>query len=429
MPGTVGPPQNVDAEIGLLGSALINPAVLELVSLPAAAFYIHRHRMIWAAMQAVRASGQALDILTLTAELERRGQLAEVGGAAALTKLMIDTPSSMHAESYAALVMETYRNRRYLEIANQIAKSALNGGVDVAAVIDSLAETGAETGDGQHIAEGLSDLYDAVLARIADPRDVWGIPTGFVDLDKLTGGLQRQQVVLLTGESGTGKTTVLLQSALHAAQAGHGVAIFSLEMDRLRILRRLVEIISGVPNRAMLSGRMDEYMERFENAVEALRKLPIHISDDPNMSTADIRSEIARTRAQMPIAAVYLDYLGLLTDQPVERRDDNDQTKMVRFRALCRELDVAGMAIQDMTKSARDKAVPSLLDMAGGAKVRFAADTVLVMVRDADNPTAYYLVPRKTRDGDRGPEMITLYRRGLPFVSAARRAVDLSAVV
>ena len=87
------------------------------------------------------------------------------------------------------------------------------------------------------------------------------------------------------------------------------------------------------------------------------------------------------------------------------------------------------MVIQDMTKAARDRAVPTLLDMAGGAKVRFAADTVLVMVRDADNPTAYYLVPRKTRDGDRGPEMITLYRRGLPFVNAARREVDLAAAV
>jgi len=420
-------PHDRDAEEAVIGSVLIDPESFVYIQLDTDDFYIHRHRFIWAAMVAIRANGQDIDHLTVSAELEKRGQLVDIGGTNRLLDMISRTPNVYHVESYADIIRNTAVSRRYVDLAGTIAKQAMNGGVDEAAAIEALTSQSKGERDGRHISEGLEDLEAAIMERRANPVDVWGIPTGFIDLDKRTGGpLHKQQLLLLSGESGTGKTTFLLQSALHAAKQKHGVAIFEKEMSEPRTLRRLIEIDCGVPNRAMLSGHIsDEQLTQFKASKARIKRLPIFVNDDPGSSTVDIRGVIARARTQMDIDAIYLDYLGLLADTAPGNANDYDQTKAMRFRELCRELDLAGFAIQDMVKH---DGFPNMQTLSGGAKVRFGADNIYIITQDDTNPTMHYLTPAKERDGDSPSKFITLMRPGLAFKNAAAEPVDLRSI-
>ena len=419
-------PHSMEAEEAVIGSVLIDPESIEFISLDLDAFYIHRHRFIWGAIQAVRSNQQDIDIVTLSAELERRQQLAEVGGSAALYDLMARTPNAYNIESYADIIRNTAASRTYLDLASKIANQALNGGVDVAHAIEVLTSQSKGERDGRHISAGLDDLEQAITERMANPVDVWGIPTGFIDWDLRNGGLKKQQVRILSGESGTGKTTILLQAALYAAKEGYGAAIFEEEMSEASTLYRLVELESSIPYRAMQTGRMsDIQFDKFKKCKASIQQLPIYINDDPVISTADIRRIISRVRMNQPVDAIYHDYLSLLGDTGEDGTNDWDQTKAKRFREVCRSIDVAGFTIQDMVKA---EGAPVLRNMSGGAKVRFGADEVYFITQDADNPTVHYLIPAKERHGDIAKKFVTLYRKGLPFQNAATDDIDLRSI-
>ena len=418
-------PHSMTAEESVIGAVLIDAEWLAMVALQSDAFYIYRHRFIWSAILSVRDRGMAVDYTTVCAELDQRGQLAEIGGAGALYDLMARSTGLDNIDSHAEVIRQMATRRRYIDLAGTIAKQAMNGGVDEAAAIEVLTSHSKGNRDGRHIAEGLTDLEIAIIERMNNPLEVWGIPFGFKDLDKRTGGMQKEQVFLLSGESGTGKTTIMLQAALSAAKAGHGVAIFEKEMSEARTLRRLIEIDCGVPNRAMLSGLSAEQLTAFKAAKARLKRLPIYINDDPVSTTADLRGVIARARTKMPIDAAYLDYLGLLGDMAPGNQNDYDQTKAMRFREMCREMVVAGFAIQDMVKA---EGAPRLQNMSGGAKVRFGADVVYFIVQDTDNPHLHYLTPAKERDGDSDKKPVALMRPGLAFVDATARIDNLNYV-
>jgi len=424
-PDTTAPPHNINAEENIIGAVLLDGEWLDYISLSTDQFYIHRHRFIWGAFLAVKSSGLAVDYITTCAELERRGQLAEIGGDTALYDLMNRAEGIENAESHAEIIRNTAAARTYLDLAGTIAMQAVNGGVDEAAAIEVLTSQSKGKRDGRHISDGLVDLSEAIQERTKNPVDVWGIPTGFIDLDKKTGGMHKEQVFILSGESGTGKTTLMFQSALAAATAGYGVAIFEKEMSEPRTLRRFIEIDSGVPNRAMLSGRMNGHEAPFIHSMEKLSSLPIYINDDPVGTTADIRGVIARARVKMPIDIVYLDYLSLLDDRAPGNSQDYDQTKAVRFRQMCREMGLAGFAIQDMVKS---EGAPTMRTMSGGAKVRFGADVIFFIVQDVTDPNVYFLISAKERDGDTGKKPIALRRPGLAFQDATMQSMDLSAI-
>jgi len=430
MSETASTSHNVEAEESIIGSVLMDGETLDFVTLQPDDFYIHRHRWIWAAMRAVRDSGLAVDYVTVTAELERRKQLQEVGGRKTLIDIMGCVPTIYHAESYAAIVRQAAANRRNIGIAQDILKQSLNGGVDVAAAIEALSQGSQGERDGRHISEGLEELERFIHERRENPVDVWGIPTGFIDLDKRTGGLHRQRVFMLTGESGTGKTTIALQIALHAAQQGHGVAIFEEEMPERDTIMRMVEMDCGVTYREIMSGSItDERLTAFQAAKQRIQNLPIYINDDPGMTTGAMRSIVTRARVRMPISLVVLDYLGLLNDEPEYGKVDYDQTKAKRFRALCKGMDLAGFTIQDMTKGGDGKT--GLHRMSGGSKVRFGADEVFEIKQeeDTDNmPNTYYLVSQKERYGDMAKGFVTLTRKGLGFKNATADPVDLRSI-
>jgi len=402
-------PHSREAEEALLGGLLINPEAMPTINIKPIHFYIHRNQWVYKAMRELYDRGVSLDIVTLTEELGHIGKLEELGGPAYITSLITQTPNSYHLEHYANIVRDKAMRRNDLKVANMIAEGAFNGGVDRAKAIDLLTENADNNRGAVRLSSGLNEFMDMVEERAMNPRDVWGIPTGIIDLDNRIGGIQKQQTTMLVGAPGVGKTTLMLQAALNMAKSGHAGCVYELEMDmNPRLIARLVSMLVGVPVRAMMSGRMDDHWEKFNEGIAELDRLNLFVLDNPVLDTMAVRADVARLKAQYGIEWIALDYLNLLTDKDGDNSNENTASKATRFRQICREFDVGGITIQSETKEGMKSLVPHLADMAGPAEVAFSADNVFFLVQDPEIYSDFKLLPAKQRDGDKGNAPIPL---------------------
>ena len=404
-------PHSQDAEQALLGALLIAPELLPTITLKPAHFYIHRNGWIYAAMRALYDRGVSLDYVTLSEELERAGQLMELGGPAYLTSLLTATPNAYSAEYYADIIRQHAQRRSDIQTANLLAQGAYSGDLDRARIIELLTENTGNARGSRPIADGLNDFYSLIEERSKHPRDVWGFETSLPDLDKRIGGLQRQQTTMLVGNPGVGKTTLMLQIALHMAQQGHPGGVYELEMDlNPSLYIRLMTMLKHIPSRAMNTGRMDGHWDTFNGGIREMEKLGLHICDDPTLDTMAIRADVARVKALYGIDFAAVDYLNLLTDSDMDNKNDNTTAKAVRFRQICREFNLAGISVQSMNKDGMKAVIPNLADMSGPAELAYGADNVFFLVQDPDltKKNAYKLLPAKQRHGDQGNAPIEL---------------------
>ncbi len=220
-PGPQIVPQSREAEEAVIGAVLINPEAYYDVAqfLREEDFYIHRHRWIWQAFTRLHEQRVPIDFLTVSEELDQMGQLTEVGGPAYLTALINNVPTSLHAEAYGHIVEETAVRRRMLEAANDIAKLAYKEDIGVEEVMNEAEKAifGVSerrlTRDLQPIQEVLSEYYDRIDQLMRRGEDTYGVPTGFIDLDRLLGGMQPSDFLIIAGRPGTGKTAFMLSAA------------------------------------------------------------------------------------------------------------------------------------------------------------------------------------------------------------------------
>jgi replicative DNA helicase len=419
-PETRTVPNNLEAERSCIGSVLIDPECFDELELTSAQFYLTRHQHIWEAFETLISNHTPIDIIPLRAELDRMGKLDNVGGVAYLTRLINDVPTSMNAKAYALLVAQEATNREYLAIGNLLAQGAFSGDIDPATIMDRLVKAQSIVGGAKSISESLRELDKNVTARRADPRKVWGIPTGLYDYDSITGGLHPQETTLLVGPPEVGKTTLLLQICIDVAIKEHRhVALYEMEMDTLRLLQRAIYMLGGPSPRKLKSGFFDEGDD--ESYLFALTQLEcsfLHISDTPMLTTTQMRADLARLRSRYPIELVGVDYLNLFGD--TDGRDDNERSKLRsrRFRAICREANVCGISIQSLNKQGISKSVAEIQDVSGPADIGFDADWIYTLSKDdADNTVK--MNPLKGRDAD-GRGVIVLARNGLRFLNIAK---------
>lgn len=404
-------PHSRKAEEALLGSLMIAPELLPEIVLNSKDFYIVRHQWIFEAMMELDAKKQAVDFVTLSELLEHHGQLQELGGRPYLTALITQSPNSYNAIHYADIVLDKANRRRDLKIANMIVEGAYNGGVDRARMVDMLTHNADARRGAVKLSSGLPEFAEMVEKRSENPCDIWGFPTGIVDLDNRTHGLQKQQTTMFVGSPGVGKTTIMLQIALHLAKNGHPGVVYELEMDmQPRLIARLMMMLTGVPVAAMMSGRMEKHWPSFTHGIEQLGAMNLYISDNPVMDSMKVRADVARMKAQHGIEWVALDYLNLLTDKDGDSGNDNTTNKANRFRQICREFDLAGITVQSVNKEGMKALVPQLADMSGPAEVAFSADNVFFLVQSQDVEQDYKLLPAKQRDGDKGNAPIRLIK-------------------
>ena len=289
-------PHSREAEEAVLGAVLINSDAYFDVAhfLHADDFYIHRNGWIWEAFAHLQEKHVPLDLLTITEELDRKNQLAEIGGPAYLTALINQTPNSLNAESYGHIVSEHAARRRMIQAANQIAALAFNEQSEIEAVTSEAIQAlesavVRSTGDTlQPLSKSLTDVYDFV-DQSSRTTELPGVPSGIHDLDVLLGNFQKGEVSILAARPGQGKTSLELSILNNAAQSGKRSAFFSLEMSREKVTSRLIAQHSGLNVQLLNTGKLsDEQWPIFTAGIEHLEKLPIFIDDTPAISPSQI---------------------------------------------------------------------------------------------------------------------------------------------
>jgi replicative DNA helicase len=414
-------PHNIEAEEAVLGSLLIDPDAVIRVStfLQPTDFYVERHNWVYEAVLELHERRQPADLVTLSDELERRNQLDEVGGAAYLTSLMNVTPTSIHVEFYARIVERTAVLRRLIDAAGKIAQLAYQDNDDVEQVVDraeeiifGISERRVDR-DLRPIRNVLDQYYDRIEYLYQHQGEIIGIPTGLADLDKLLGGLQRSDMVVMAGRPGMGKTSLALSVALQAARRWQKrVALFSLEMSDEQLVQRLVSAETGIDSQRLRLGNIkaDEWAT-FYQAIRLLSETSIYIDDTPAVSALELRTKARRLHAEHGLDLLIVDYLQLMRGGS---RNENRQQEISfisrSIKALARELNIPVLALSQLSRqveSRHDKR-PMLSDLRESGSIEQDADVVLFIYRDevynpdSEFPNIAEIIVSKHRSGPTG---------------------------
>jgi len=384
-------PQNVEAEEAVLGSLLIDPEALFRVApfLAAEDFYVQKNGWIYQAILSLHERREPIDFVTLCDELERRGQLEEVGGAAYITSLINAVPSAIHAEAYGRIVEQAAIRRRLIGAATQIAQLAYQESEDIDQTIDQ-AEQALFSVSQRRITRELAPIqevirryYDRIEYLYAHQGEPLGVPTGFIDLDRLLGGMQRSDFIIVAARPSVGKTSLCLSFARNAARHGQYVAIFSLEMSAEQIVQRLVSAETGIDAQRLRLGNLkEEEWPLFVQAIGRLADLPIFIDDTPSISALQLRTKARRLHAEHGLDLIIVDYLQLMSgDIRAENRVQEVSYISRSLKAVARELDVPVVAASQLSRAVEQRTdkKPVLADLresgclAGDTPVRLAS--------------------------------------------------------
>ena len=383
-------PHNRQAEEAVLGSVLINPEVFFDVSqiLEAENFYIIRNRWIWEVFTYLHEKRMPIDILTLSEELDNRSQLEEAGGQAYLMALINQTPSSMNAESYAHIVEETSVRRRMLAAANEMAKLAYQEDRDINSIISSaeksvfnLSERRTRR-DLQPIQKVVSDYYERVSQVSQRSEQIFGVPTGLVDLDRLLGGLQKSDLLIIAGRPSSGKTGFLLTVAKNAAiKHKKHVAVFSLEMSNEQLVQRMIAQETGINTQTLRTGRIEpDDWDLFVQAADVLGGARIHLDDTPALTPLQMLTKCRRLDLEHPIDLIMVDYIQLMSgDSRTENRVQEVSYISRSLKALARDLNTPVLAAAQLSRAVEQRAdkTPMLSDLRESGSLEQDADIVM----------------------------------------------------
>jgi replicative DNA helicase len=437
-------PYDRQAEEAVLGSILVNPEVYYDVAyfLSGDDFFLHRNRWIWEAFTSLNEQRLPIDILTVSEELERQNRLDEIGGPAYLTTLISNVPSSLHAAAYGHLVEESATRRRLLEAANQIARLAFQSENPIEDVVNDAEKTifGVSerrlTHQLQPLKQVLSEYYDRVdyLARHQD--ETIGVPTGFIDLDRLLGGLQPSDLLIIAGRPGQGKSGLCLSIAKNASQLHKKhVAIFSLEMSNDQLVQRLVAQETEIDSqRLRLANLRDEEWPLFTQAVSTLSSTQMYLDDTPAITPLQLRTKCRRLHMEIGLDLIIVDYLQLMTgDTRIENRVQEVSYISRNLKALARELNVPVVAAAQLSRAveARRPPRPILSDLRESGSLEQDADVVMFIYRpdqyeeDTLKQNIAEIIVAKHRNGPVGSVELVFRTTLAKFENAATRRAGI----
>jgi replicative DNA helicase len=388
------PPHDLDAEEAVLGSLLIDPeAIFKIITfLKDEDFYREKNRWTYESCQQLYDRKEAINQITVAHELARRQQLEAAGGAAYLSHLVSQVPTSVHVEYYANIVRRLSMMRRLISASNQIAAIGYESPPDSDDALDRAEgilfrlRYGQSRRDFVHIREVL-DRYFEESSLSPEQGVLPHVPTGFTDLDKILGGMQRSDMVILAARPSLGKTSLALNIARNAAlDHGARVALFSLEMSKMELAYRFLSCESGVDTQRL---RLDQLSERQrENIMETmgiLSESPIFIDDSPFLRDSDMRSKARRLHSEKGIDLIIVDYIQLMrssrfTDNRVVEMSDISHS----IKETARELDVPILAVSQLSRAveARHPHTPMLSDLRESGSIEQDADVVLFIYRE-----------------------------------------------
>jgi replicative DNA helicase len=390
------PPHDIEAEEAVIGSLLIDPeAILKVaVSLKAEDFFSETNQVIYQACLALYQRNEVINQITVAHELMRQDKLEQIGGAAFLSHLISNVPTSLHAEYYAQIVSDAAVMRRLIAAAAQIealgyeaspeVESSLNKAEDILFQV----RMRREPRDFIPIRDALGQYFEEAGPPTATREgEIPHILTAFTALDDFLGGLQRSDLIVLAARPSLGKTSLALNIARNAAINQKAcVALCSLEMSREAVVQRLLASESGVDSRKVRLGRFGEKDEvKIMEASGILSEAPIYIDDSPQLRALDIRSKVRRLHYERSIDLIIIDYLQLIQGDGKNETRVQEISKITRaLKTLARELNVPILAVSQLSRAVEWRAshVPQLADLRESGSIEQDADVVLFIYRD-----------------------------------------------
>lgn len=441
----LAPPYNLEAEEAVLGAVLIDSdAYLEVAQLLRPDdFYSARHAWLWEAYVTLHEQRMPIDIVTVQDELERHGRLSEIGGPAYLTQLVTSVATSFNVEAYGRLVEEAATRRRLLQAASDIAKVAYDEQTDIGEVVGQAEQSlfsvsqRRQTRDLVHIRKVASDYYDRVQYLFDHRDEPLGVPTGFRDLDKILGGMQKSDLIIIAGRPGQGKSGFMISVALNAARHRKHVAFFSLEMSNEQVVQRMIAQETEINTHRLRLGELEEHeWSRFIHSVSVLSDRSVYLDDTPSISALQLRTKARRLDAEVELDLIIVDYLQLMTAE-VGRRDMNrvQEVSVISrgLKALARDLNVPVLAGAQLSRSVEQRSGqrPMLSDLRESGSIEQDSDVVLFLHHPDDwdeqpelqNVTE--VVVAKHRNGPTGKVKLVFLGELAKFVDGETRRVVL----
>lgn len=436
------PPQNLDAEVSLLGAVLIDDDVLTRVSdkLAADDFYDRRHQLIYDAMMGLYEHHKPVDLLTLSDELKKQKQLDEAGGSAYLTELSNQVPTAAHAESYADIITQSAMRRRLISASGRIAEL----GFDEAHKIDELLENAesylfavsdkALRQDLISLEQILTESFDRMEELHRDKGKMRGVKTGYRDLDNKLAGLQRSDLIILAARPSMGKSTFALNMAHNiAVSEKQAVLVFSLEMSKEQLVDRMLADEAGVDAWSIRTGSLsDDDFEKLSDAMGVLAEAPIYIDDTPGMNVMEMRTKARRAAHEHPLGLIVVDYLQLMSGSGRGYSDNRVQEISDISRGLkliARELNVPVLALSQLNRSVESRTPPhpQLSDLRESGSIEQDADLVMFMYREdyynpeTENQHVTDIMIKKHRNGPTGNIQLFFHPERLKFMSLDKK--------
>ena len=436
------PPHSVEAEQAVLGGLLIDPVAWDQVADVAGAedFYRNDHRLIFAALAELTASGKPMDVVTVSEQLQRRGQLDEAGGLAYLGTLARDTPTAANVRAYAQIVRERALMRQLIHAGREIAGSAFaNSGLSARDLVDQaearvfeIAEQGSRGRQGaMRVNLLLPSLIDKIDDWHANPNAMRGLASGFTEFDRITGGMRPGDLIIIAGRPSMGKTTLAVNIAEYAAvnpDIRASVVIFSMEMPTEQLLTRMLSSIGHVPLNAIRSGKIsDEDWVRVTAATSQLAEARIFIDETPSLTPTELRARARRLkRENKGLDLIIIDYLQLMQVPGTKENRATEIAEISRgLKALAKELGVPVIALSQLNRGVeqRTEKKPVMSDLRESGAIEQDADLILLIYREEvydKNTTKRGMAEidiAKHRNGEIGPFLLTFQGPYTRFVN------------
>ena len=393
-------PHDDVAEQSVLGGMLLSKdAIADVVeSLRASDFYKPAHETIYEAILSLYGHGSPADAITVADELKKRGELTRVGGAAYLHTLIASVPTAANAQYYAEIVKEHAIMRRLIEAGTKIAQLGYANETEVDTLVDQAqAEIYAVTdGNAKEDYVSFSEALEATMREIDAnsnrPDGVYGVPTDFIELDELTGGLHGGQMIVIAARPGVGKSTLALDIARSAAIHHHMATVFfSLEMSRTELAMRILSAEGKISMGRLKKGDLDtEGWTNLATLQGRIDSAPLFIDDSPNMTLMEIRAKCRRLKQRNDLKLVVLDYLQLMSSgKKVESRQQEVSEFSRSLKLLAKELDVPVIALSQLNRGSEQRTDkrPMVSDLRESGSIEQDADMVILLHReDMYNP-------------------------------------------
>jgi replicative DNA helicase len=394
------PPHSTEAEQAVLGGLLLDASAWDQVAdaITDQDFYRPDHRLIFEAVGALAGAAKPCDVVTVSEQLERTGKLEGAGGLAYLSSLARDTPTAANVRAYADIVRERSLLRQLIKAGSEIASAVFNNEGETARELVDRAEQKvfeiAEQGfRGRQGTVAVRTLLPQVIDQIdewhTNPDKLRGLPTGFTDFDKITGGLRPGDLVIVAGRPSMGKTTLAVNMAEYAAVhqgTKASVAIFSMEMPSEQVITRMLSSLGGVPLGNLRSGRIsDEDWVRITSATSQLSEARIFIDETPALNPTELRARARRVKREHGLDLVLVDYLQLMTVPGTKENRATEIGEISRgLKVLAKELSVPVIALSQLNRAVeqRENKKPVMSDLRESGSIEQDADMILLIYRE-----------------------------------------------